>query len=71
MLYYVQSGEVETSVRASSHRQAAVKALKSCGKDLGTCVMVNDREMSEEDYDGVVFFLTRNILDDCFMKIVS
>lgn len=71
MLYYVRSGDVDTSVRASSHRQAAVKALKSSDKDFGMCVMVNLTKMSEEIQDDSVFFLTQNILDDCSMKVVS
>lgn len=71
MLYYVKTGDVDTSVRASSHRHAAVKALRQCGKDLGMCVVVNEREISEENHDSSVFFLTQSILDDCSMKVVS
>jgi hypothetical protein len=71
MIYYVKTGEVDTFVRAPNHRQAAIKALKGSDKNLGMCVMVNEREISECDHEGSVFFLTQSILDDLSMRVVS
>jgi hypothetical protein len=71
MLYYVRTGEVDMSINSTSHRQAAIEALRNSDKCLGVCVMVNDREISEVDPEGSVFFLTQSILDDCSMRLVS
>lgn len=69
MIYYVKTGEVDTSIEATSHRHAAVKALKGRSKGLGVVVVVNDAE--EESMSDGVFFLTRNILEECSMRLVS
>jgi hypothetical protein len=71
MLYYVRTGNVDTSVNASSHRQAALKAIKQSEQDLGMCVMVNEQEISEKTHGSSVFFLTQSILDECLMRVVS
>lgn len=71
MIYYVKTGELDTSVKATSHREAAVMAIKGSNKGLGELVMVNEREMSEEMLDDSMFFLTDDILGDCSMRLVS
>lgn len=69
MIYYVKTGDVDTSVEATSHRHAAAKAIKGRKKGLGVVTVVNDTEDGSME-DGV-FFLTRNILEECSMRLVS
>lgn len=71
MIYYVKTGEVDAAIEAGSHRQAAVKALKDCGKGVGVCVMVNEEGGAEGFLGDSVFFLTQNILDECSMRVVN
>lgn len=71
MLYHVMTGDLSCTANASSHRQAAIKALKNCDKDLGVLVVVNEREITEEFDSGNLYFLTQSILDDCGMRLVG
>lgn len=71
MLYYIRTGDLDCVVHADSHRQAAMQALVNCDKDLGVCLVVNDRAIDEADHSGNVYFLTQNILDDCSMRLVG
>lgn len=71
MLYYIKTGELDCTAQADSHRQAAIRALTNCDKDLGVCLVVNEREIDDEDHSGNVYFLTQNILDDCSMRLVG
>lgn len=71
MIYYVKTGDLNSSVRATSHREAAVMALKGSEQGLGELVMVNGADRSYEITEDSVFFLTDDILSDCSMKLVS
>jgi hypothetical protein len=71
MLYHVRSGDLDCSTHASDHREAAMKSLMGSDKDLGVLVIVNDREIDEEDHSGNMYFLTQSILDDCSMRLVG
>lgn len=71
MIYYVKTGDLNSSVRATSHREAAVMALKGSDRGLGELVMVNGGDRSYEITEDSVFFLTDDILSDCSMKLVS
>lgn len=71
MLYHIQTGDLECTAHATSHRHAAIKALKNCDKDLGVCLVVNEREITEDDHSGNVYFLTQSILEDCQMRLIG
>lgn len=71
MLYYIRTGDLDCTADALSHRHAAIKALTNCDKDLGVCMVVNEREIDEENHSGNVYFLTQSILDDCSMRLVG
>jgi hypothetical protein len=71
MLYYVRTGDLDCTAQATSHRHAAIKALKNCDKDLGVCLVVSEREINEDDISGNVYFLTQSILDDCELRLVG
>lgn len=71
MLYYVRTGDLDCTAHATSHRHAAIKAVRNCGKDLGVCLVVNEREIKEGDESGNVYFLTENILEDCELRLVG
>lgn len=72
MIYYVKTGQVDTSIEARNHRQAAVKALRNRDeKEFAVCVMVNEQISEDGVLDESVFFLTQNILDECAMKVVN
>lgn len=62
MLYYVRTGDIDTSTTASSPRQAAIQAIKYSEEMPGICVVVSEREITEEDADSHVFFLTESIM---------
>lgn len=68
MLYYVKTGLIDTSLHATSHRQAAVKALSKSREECGVCVVVSDREIEEDNAHRNVYFLTESILE---MRLVS
>jgi hypothetical protein len=71
MRYYVRTGDLDCSTDAKDHREAAVKTLRGSDKDLGVLVIVNEREIDEEDHAGNMYFLTQSILDDCPMRLVG
>lgn len=71
MLYYIRTGDLDCMTDATSHRHAAIKTLQNCEKDLGVCVIVNEREITDHDESGNVYFLTQSILDDCGMRLVG
>lgn len=71
MLYYVKTGELDCSTHANDHREAAMKSLRNSDKDLGVLVIVNEREIDEENHSGNMYFLTQSILDDCSMRLVG
>ena len=70
MLYYVKSGDIDTSLSAKSHLQAALMSLKD-RKDFGLCTIVSRREIIKEDGDdGHVYFLTDSILEKPNLRLV-
>lgn len=71
MLYHIMTGDLSCTAHASSHRQAAIETLRNCDKDLGILVIVNEREITEDDHSGNVYFLTQSILDACGMRLVG
>jgi hypothetical protein len=75
MLYYVKSGNIDTSLYAKSPRQAAVKSISSFNdhNNLGICVIVSEKEILESEFEQQVYFLTSNILEECNknMRLVS
>lgn len=71
MIYYVKTGDFDASVRAISHRDAAVAALRNSEGGLGEIVMVNEGHMSYDMNEESMFFLTDDILSDCSMRLVS
>ena len=72
MLYYVKTGDIDTSTDAKSHRHAAVKTLRfSNEKDLGLCVIVSEQQIVDENS---ICFLTDCILMECrssSMRVVT
>lgn len=62
MLYYVRSGDLDESILARSHKQAAIMALAKNELELGVCVIVSK---SEEIDKNAFCFLTENILAEC------
>jgi len=71
MLYYIKTGDFEASIHATNHKQAAIKTLRNSDKDLGVCVIVNERQITDEDHSGNVYFLTQSILDECLPSSVE
>lgn len=71
MLYHVRTGGLECAVNAASHREAALKAIRSSDRDLGVLVVVNQRRMDDVDHEGNVYFHTQSIIDDCSMRLVG
>ncbi len=65
MLYYVKTGDMETSLYASSHMDAARKSLEGFSGEPGLCVVVSERPI-EEDPDRERFFLTENLVKPKF-----
>lgn len=70
MRYYVKTGDLDCSIRANDHRNAALKAIHGTDKDLGVLVVVNEREIDDDDHEGNVYFHTQSIIDDCSMRVV-
>lgn len=72
MLYYVRTGDIDTSTNASSHRHAAVKTLQfSNEEELGLCVIVSKQHSIDENS---VCFMTDCILMECrssSMRVVT
>jgi hypothetical protein len=71
MLYYVKSGEIDTSIRSKSHLQAAIDTLRNSDKELGICTIVSKTQI-EGDLSDNMYFLTDSILKECnLMKLVN
>ena len=61
MLYYVRSGDVDISLNAKSHRQAAVDAFSSSNEDdFGLYVIVSEQHSVDEN---AVCFSTEFIMN--------
>jgi len=71
MLFCVFSGELESCVKATSHREAAVKSVKSFKGSLSPLVMVNEGGDNWEICDSSMFFLSESVLEECSMRLVS
>lgn len=72
MLYYVKTGSVDSSIHASSPRQAAIKTLSANNlDDFGICTIVSGEEINEYNIESHIFFLTENILLECNMRLVN
>jgi hypothetical protein len=69
LLYYVKTGDIDTSLRASSHFHAAKKAVSN-GGDYGICVVVSEKQISEDSEDNVYFF-TENLFPSPEMRVVT
>lgn len=65
MLYYVRSGDLDVSLHAKSHREAAIKTIGASKENLGICVIVSRKEIKETNASSQVYFLTNSILEDC------
>lgn len=62
MLYYVRTGDIDTSTFANNPKQAAIQAIKYSEGVPGTCVVVSEKELVSEDVDSHVFFFTESIM---------
>lgn len=71
MLYYVRTGDLDCAISARDHHEAALKAIRGSDKDLGVLVVVNQREIKEDDHEGNIYFHTQSIIDDCSMRLVG
>lgn len=72
MLYYIKTGDIDTSVVAENPRQAAVETIRSSGMEPGACVIVSEERISERDSDGHFYFLTDSIMEECMeMRVVG
>ena len=62
MLYYVKTGDVDTSLQASSHKSAAIKTLESFDRvDCGVLVVVSKKKIVGSD-EFQVYFLTDDLM---------
>lgn len=68
MLYYVKTGDFDTSLNAKSHKHAAKKIVGN-GDNCGICVIVSEKEIIEENADENVYFLTENLIPK--MRVVG
>jgi len=71
MRYYVRTGDLDCSTDAKDHLEAAMKSVRGSDKSFGAIVIVNEREIDEENHAGNMYFLTQSILDDCSMRLVG
>lgn len=71
MLYHVRTGELDSSVHASTHRSAAMKLLMNSQLDFGILTVVSDREIGSEPRSSNLYFDTQALLDECLMRIVD
>ena len=62
MLYYVKTGDIEMSLVAKSHRQAAKKAVGD-GSGCGILVVVNEKEINDDNMEENIYFLTEDLVD--------
>lgn len=65
MLYYVQTGDIDTSIFAETPRQAAVNSIRSSRLEPGTCVIVSEKTIGEEWSSHHNYFLTKSIMEEC------
>jgi hypothetical protein len=65
MLYYVQTGDIDTSIVAKTPREAAVGSIRRSGLAPGTCVIVSERTIGEEWSCDHNYFLTESIMEEC------
>lgn len=73
MLFYVQSGSINVTMPAHSHKQAAMRVVRK-EKNLGKFVIVGLEEIKEENSTSQMFFHTESLInenDKCLMKIVN
>lgn len=72
MLYYVKTGDIDTSMMAENPRQAAVETIRASRMEPGACVIVSEERIGEMDSDGHIYFLTDSIIEECMeMRVVS
>lgn len=62
MLYYVKTGDIDTSLHAENHKQAAIKTLGT-SRDYGFCVIVSEEEI-DVNLSKHVYFLTDHLLEE-------
>jgi hypothetical protein len=73
MLFYVQSGSINVTLLAHSHKQAAMRIVRK-EKDLGKFVIVGLEEIKEDSASSQMFFHTDSLLnekDKCLMRLVN
>jgi hypothetical protein len=73
MLYYVQTGSINVTLLAHSHKQAAMRVVRK-EKDLGKFVIVGLEEISEDNSSSQMFFHTDSLMsesDECLLKLVN
>lgn len=63
MLYYVKTGDVDTSLYAESHKQAALKTIIN-NNNYGFCVVVSEEEI-DQDFSKHIYFSTERLLEEC------
>lgn len=70
MLYYIQSGDIDTSTFAKSPREAAVFVVKNFS-GYGQCMVVSEEEIFEEQSESYVYFLTESIMEESFRMRIA
>jgi|688.fasta_scaffold298994_2 hypothetical protein len=74
MLYYVQTGSLSIALNATSHKQAAMRAIRK-QNNLGKFVIVGLEEIGQDNSsDSQMFFHTESLMDEdasCMMKLVE
>jgi hypothetical protein len=71
MLDYVQSGNMDTSLHAKSHKHAAMMTIRDCECELGVITVVSEKRI-EDDASDHVYFHTENIIEECAkMRLVG
>lgn len=63
MLYYVQSGDINTSSVASTPRQAALDAMRRSSR-YGECIVVSEEEIGDDQSDSYIYFLTESLMEE-------
>lgn len=69
MLYYIQTGDINTSVRANSPKNAAIKAIENSENSPGICVIVSKEKISSSNSDSNTFFFTDSIMNKFVPKL--
>lgn len=71
MLYYVRTGEIDTSIVADTPRQAAVGSIRASRGIPGVCVLVSEESIDGCRSDSHMFFHTDSIMEECMeLRIV-